>query len=229
MARRAAAPAMGWDLGMGDGARDERREGVGARSAAAPAERRGVLHLVVGPSGAGKDTLIDAVRRRRPDIHAARRVITRPADAGGEDHEATSEAAFAARAAAGGFLLSWRAHGLSYGAPATLDAVLRAPSHVLLNVSRRVVDEARARLAPVRILFVTAPREILAQRLAERGRESAAEIFERLRRQAGRDVSGPDVYRIDNAGPLEAGLAAMLAACAPPLAPPTTPRPPVER
>ncbi len=181
---------------------------------------RGVLHLVVGPSGAGKDTLMDAVRALRPDIHVARRVVTRPASAGGEDHEPASEEAFARRAAAGGFMLAWRAHGLGYGAPAELLDVLAAPRHVMLNVSRRVVDAARERLAPIRVLSVAAPTEVLAARLAKRGREDAAEILERLARKAGAEVSGRDVYVVDNGGALEDGVAAMLAACAPPLAPP---------
>lgn len=72
--------------------------------------RPGILFVVVGPSGAGKDTLMDGARRALAQgerFGFARRLITRPADAGGEEHEAIDEAGFAALAAAGGLLVSW--------------------------------------------------------------------------------------------------------------------------
>jgi ribose 1,5-bisphosphokinase len=176
---------------------------------------RGTLHLVVGPSGAGKDTLIDAVRARRPDLFIPRRVITRPADAGGEAHDALSPEAFASAAAAGAFALHWQAHGLCYGIPAGIEAVLAAGRPVLANVSRTVIDTARARFTPLRILFVTAPAPVLAKRLAGRGRESVGEIAERLARAPYAVPSGPDVWLIDNSGTEQAGTAAFEEALAP--------------
>ncbi len=175
---------------------------------------RGVLHLVVGPSGAGKDTLIDAVRPLRPDILFARRSITRPAGAGGEDHLAVDEATFSATAAAGGYALWWRANGLGYGVGPEVEAALAAGRHVVMNGSRGMVEAARARFRPLRVLFVTAAPETLALRLAERGRESAAEIAGRLDRAALKAPTGPDVLRIDNSGALEAARRAMLGALA---------------
>ena len=61
----------------------------------------GVLVLVVGPSGAGKDTLMDAARAglaADPRYRFARRLITRPAMAGAEDHDSCDEAGFRADA-----------------------------------------------------------------------------------------------------------------------------------
>ncbi|MBC7181481.1 MAG: phosphonate metabolism protein/1,5-bisphosphokinase (PRPP-forming) PhnN, partial [Roseovarius sp.] len=54
----------------------------------------GRAFAVVGPSGAGKDTLIDAARAARPDLQVIRRVITRPEALGGEDFEGVSEVEF---------------------------------------------------------------------------------------------------------------------------------------
>jgi len=69
----------------------------------------GTLFLIVGPSGAGKDSLIDGLRTRLdPDrFEFAQRVITRPTDSGGEAHEACTSEVFEQREAAGEFLISW--------------------------------------------------------------------------------------------------------------------------
>lgn len=176
---------------------------------------RGTLHLVVGPSGVGKDMLIDAARAARPDILFPVRDITRPAESGGEAHNAVTQEAFEARASAGGYALHWRAHGLGYGVPATVASALETGRHVLVNVSRTVLGEARARFAPLRVLAITAPAEVLARRLAVRGREDAADIAARLARADAMVPEGPEVIRIDNGGSPEAGIAAFLAALAP--------------
>ncbi|WP_207482682.1 phosphonate metabolism protein/1,5-bisphosphokinase (PRPP-forming) PhnN [Arenibaculum pallidiluteum] len=170
---------------------------------------RGLLFLVVGPSGVGKDSLIDGARRRLagdPRIVMPARVVTRPAGAGGEDHLAMSEAAFAAAEAQGAFCLSWRAHGLAYGIPASAAEALAAGRSVVANVSRAVIPEARRRLAPLRVVAVTAPAEILAARLHARAREDAAAIAARLARADAGAIDGPDVLVLRNAGSLEDGI-----------------------
>ena len=109
---------------------------------------RGTLFLVVGPSGAGKDTLIDGARvalNTEPEFKFARRAITRPADAGGEDHDALSEEQFDKRHQTGGFMLDWEAHGLKYGIPNTYADDLSAGKNVIATVSRAVISEAIAR------------------------------------------------------------------------------------
>jgi len=170
---------------------------------------RGTLILVVGPSGAGKDTLIDGARRHLagdPRFVFARRAITRPESAGGEDHEAATDAEFARRKAAGGFLLDWRAHGLAYGLPASLAADLAAGRHVVANVSRAVIEEAARRLAPVAVVAVTAPRKALAARLAARRREAGADLDERLAREGAAAPAGVAVTTIVNDGTVAEGV-----------------------
>ncbi len=175
----------------------------------------GLLALVVGPSGAGKDTLIDAARSvlaADPHWHFPRRLITRPETAGGEAHEAIAPGAFAARAAAGGFALHWRAHDLGYGVPAAIDGMLAAGVNVLVNVSRGVIGEARSRYPRLRVFVITAPRAELARRLAARGRESEADIARRLARAPADMPSGADVLEFENAGPVQETAARFVAA-----------------
>jgi len=175
----------------------------------------GLLCLVVGPSGAGKDSLIAGAAAALADearFLFPRREITRAADAGGEDHVAVSDAEFAARRDSGGYALAWEAHGLCYGIPAIIDDALAQGSTVVVNVSRTVIDAARARYPRLRVLYVTAPLAVLAQRIAARGRESAEDVAERIARAGISAPSGPDVVEVRNDGALEDAVAAFVAA-----------------
>ena len=169
----------------------------------------GTLILVVGPSGAGKDTLISGARAAlHGDVRFVfpRRAITRSQIAGGEDNESMAPGAFAAAIAAGAFALAWRAHGLSYGIPVAIEASLREGRHVVANVSRSVIVEARQRYQPLRIVEAWAPVRVLAERLAARGRESSAEIAQRLARASPLPVEGPEVTRIETTGSVAESL-----------------------
>ena len=168
----------------------------------------GPLVLVVGPSGAGKDSLIDGARRilgDDPGFHFVRRIVTRTAM--GEDHDTLSPAAFEEAERAGAFLLSWRAHGLAYGLPISAQDRRVRGSVVVANASRVAIPEARRHLTPLAIIAVTAPAEVLAARIATRGREDEAALRERLRSAAVELPTGADVIRLDNDGALESGIA----------------------
>jgi phosphonate metabolism protein PhnN/1,5-bisphosphokinase (PRPP-forming) len=143
-----------------------------------------MLVLVVGPSGAGKDTLLDAARRTLEGdtrFRFVRRIITRPFDGGVEAHEPADEAGFEARRNAGAFGLFWRAHGFAYGIPADIGIDLEQGRVVVANVSRAVIAEAASRYR-VKVIEITAPAEVLARRLAARGREDAVSAASRLAR-----------------------------------------------
>lgn len=170
-----------------------------------------MLVAVVGPSGAGKDTVLEGLRAAGHVV--ARRGITRPAEAGGEEHIAMTEAEFAA----GDFALQWRAHGLRYGIFRDIEAELGAGRIVLANLSRTVLAEAAARY-PFAVLEITAPPDILAARLAARGRESAGDIAGRLAREAPLPP-GLRVLRVVNDATPQAAIAraaALLATLTPP-------------
>ncbi|WP_413993275.1 phosphonate metabolism protein/1,5-bisphosphokinase (PRPP-forming) PhnN [Labrys okinawensis] len=162
----------------------------------------GRLVLVVGPSGVGKDTLIDYARdrlRADPRFHFVRRIISRPAGAG-EDHEPVDRLEFDQRALEGRFALQWQAHGLSYGIRSEIDGWLERGDVVVANGSRAVLSDARRRYPQLLVVNVTAPMEVLAKRLVERGRESLESVRQRLLRGDQHPVDGPDVVHIDNSG-----------------------------
>lgn len=178
-----------------------------------PMEARGRLVLVVGPSGAGKDTLIDYARDRLRSnlrVHFVRRVISRPTGVG-EDHEPVDRDDFERRALEGHFALHWQAHGLSYGIPSEIDDWLAAGDVVVANGSRAVLSEARRRYPQLLVVNVTAPMDVVAKRLIERGRENLESIRQRLLRSEQQSIEGDDALQIDNSGAPEVAGERLLA------------------
>jgi len=177
--------------------------------------RPGALVLVVGPSGAGKDTLMAAAKTalaEDPGFVFARRVITRDAVAALEDHDSIDRAGFEASKARGEFALTWEAHGLAYGIRNSIDAEIAAGRTVVMNGSRRMIADAQARYPRCLVALVTADAEVRARRLAGRGRESLAEITERLAHEGAPVPEDVEVVRIDNSGALDGAVAALLRA-----------------
>ncbi|MBO1081769.1 phosphonate metabolism protein/1,5-bisphosphokinase (PRPP-forming) PhnN [Roseomonas haemaphysalidis] len=177
----------------------------------------GWLVTVVGPSGAGKDTLLAGVRHALRDdarFVFVRRAITRPAEpagqGGAEDHVPMTEAEFLQARDAGSFAMHWFAHGLHYGIPATIRSELDAGRTVIANLSRGVLAEAHEHF-PLKVISITAPAAILAARLAGRGRESAEDIAARLARSVALPP-GVDVVEVPNDTTPEEGAARLLAA-----------------
>lgn len=175
----------------------------------------GRLFAVVGPSGAGKDTLIDAARTARPDLVIVRRVITRPRSAGGEDYEGVSLFEFTSRKVNGHFALDWKAHGLAYGIPAEAIARRDQGCDVLFNGSRAALDAAAARFPDLVVIRVSAPSEVLIQRLLARGRETRDDIAGRISRASYDVPAGLRVVDVVNDGPLDLAISRFLAALQP--------------
>ena len=144
----------------------------------------GKLVLVVGPSGAGKDTLLGLARAACADdsnIVFVRRTVTREASSA-EDNEQMSPEAFREAQARGAFAIHWEAHGHAYGLPLSIEDDIRAGRTVVANVSRTVIPALRQAYANVVVVAITAPADVLATRLAMRQRGSDGNITERLAR-----------------------------------------------
>jgi ribose 1,5-bisphosphokinase len=162
----------------------------------------GRLVLVVGPSGAGKDTLIAYARgacRGDASVVFPARVVTRPPSVF-EDNEFVPTATFEQAAASGAFAIWWSAHGHMYGIPLAVDVDIEAGRTVVCNVSRTVVAAVRGRYANVVTVLVTAPQDVLQSGLAARERASDGRVSDRMRRLELSDGKlRPDVI-INNVG-----------------------------
>ncbi len=174
----------------------------------------GSFFFVVGPSGAGKDSLIDGARQQLDPAQFifAKRTITRPAESGGEAHQACTQAEFALLERQGKFLITWQAHDLSYGLPSTLLEALADGQHVIANGSRAMVAQLNERVPNLVVIEIGAPPEILAQRLAQRGRESAGDVAKRLARKTEPYPEGTRVLRVTNDRTPAIGVSRFLAA-----------------
>ncbi|WP_277372116.1 phosphonate metabolism protein/1,5-bisphosphokinase (PRPP-forming) PhnN [Pseudomonas sp. AA-38] len=191
---------------------------------------RGRLIYLMGPSGSGKDSLLLAARAplEARGCRFARRVITRSAEAVGEDAVGVTRAEFQRLEGEGAFALSWQANGLAYGIPREIDDWLDAGHDVLINGSRGHLDTARRRYPKLLAIVLQVDEAVLRQRLLTRGRETPEQIEARLARsrelQAGTAFSprplageGPGervgqagTIILDNSGPLEDTLSRLL-------------------
>jgi len=160
---------------------------------------------VMGPSGAGKDTLLRYARERLASapVAFAHRYITRPPVAGDENHVALSVPEFRVRKAHGAFAMDWEAHGMHYGIGCEIEAWRRAGLVVVVSGSRQHFEQAAAGAPDVVPVMVTCAPEVLARRLAQRGRESEAEIAERLTRKPTPALAHPALVTLDNSGAVE--------------------------
>ncbi|MEH6737502.1 MAG: phosphonate metabolism protein/1,5-bisphosphokinase (PRPP-forming) PhnN [Sulfitobacter sp.] len=165
---------------------------------------------VVGPSGVGKDSVMQAMADRDPRIVLARRVITRPSNAGNEEFDGVTVVEFQSLKDAGAFMLSWEAHGLHYAIPIAAKTHLKDGRDVLANLSRAVLIRAQDRFARFDVINLTADRDVLAARLTARGRETETQIAGRLERATARLPNGIEATHLDNSGPLEQTVRAAL-------------------
>lgn len=166
---------------------------------------------IVGPSGVGKDSVMEALEAQVPGVRRVRRVITRPAGEEGEDFDRVSVAEFQQMEQAGAFALSWPAHGLFYGIPDEILRQRQGANAVLVNLSRGILLQAQKVFEDLIVISLTADDGVLARRLSARGRESADEQARRLCRANAELPDGLNrVIEVDNSGALEDTVAEIL-------------------
>ncbi|MFA6972062.1 MAG: phosphonate metabolism protein/1,5-bisphosphokinase (PRPP-forming) PhnN [Gallionella sp.] len=167
----------------------------------------GVLLYVIGPSGSGKDSLMHHARQsleQDSSVVFAHRYITRPHDAGGENHVALSGAEFESRMARNLFPMHWRSHGMCYGIGCEINQWLAKGLIVIVNGSRAYLSQASKNYPELVPLLIDVSTEILRSRLQSRGRETPNEIEARLMRaEEFRTLQHPSLLHFSNDAPLD--------------------------
>lgn len=165
----------------------------------------GRLIYLVGPSGAGKDSVLTRLRvLLRPDdrLLVAHRYITRPAAAGGENHVALGVEEFLHRREAGCFALHWESHGLHYGIGREIELWRALGLSVVVNGSREHATRLATACPDAEVVEVTAGEAVIRARLLARGRETSAAVEARLARNR-MFADCPAALRIANEGSVE--------------------------
>lgn len=174
----------------------------------------GCFFAVVGPSGSGKDSLIDGARSALPSstFVFAKRVITRPPGQVGEDYESCTTSDFLKRQQQGNFIITWQAHDLHYGLPRALVDEQKLGKHIVANCSRQAIAGLQKQVDNLVVLHIHASETTLANRLRLRGRETDEQIKHRLKRKSRPLPKNVTVVDIDNNGTLEEGRRQFVAA-----------------
>ncbi|MFO1033346.1 MAG: phosphonate metabolism protein/1,5-bisphosphokinase (PRPP-forming) PhnN [Hyphomicrobiales bacterium] len=174
----------------------------------------GTLVLVVGPSGAGKDSIIRGAKlalASDPDFVFPRRVVTRKPDAAVEEHDSVSDMAFALAVAQGDYAVWWKAHGNCYGIPISMEDSLRMGKTVIFNCSRTVLDEVSKVYPSVAVVDVQVKASLLVDRIVGRGRETHEEALRRVSREVPPYPANLAVHPVRNDGTPERAIAAFCA------------------
>ena len=174
---------------------------------------QGTLFLVVGPSGVGKDSLLDGAREKLASYRwfsFPQRIITRPADAGGEDHIPATRPEFDDLLTNGAIWHHWEAHGLSYGLPNTVAANLENGINVIINTSRNELESFCNKVENVVTIYISASPSIVEQRLKNRGRETENEIRKRLSRLVDEPTPTGAAFEIKNDSTLSDGTESLV-------------------
>ncbi len=149
------------------------------------------LVIISGPSGVGKDTIIDALRRRPrdPDYHFVVTCTTRaprPGEVDGVSYHFLDRPTFLALRDAGGLIEANEVHGHWYGTPrAEVADALVAGHDVILKIDVQGAQQIKERVEEALLIFIVPPSmEALFARLRARATESADELEVRQRNAA---------------------------------------------
>ena len=150
-----------------------------------------LLVIISGPSGVGKDTIIEALRRRHvaPDYHYVVTCTTRarrPGEIDDVSYHFLDRRQFLAMRDSGEFLEANEVHGNWYGTPRReVRDALAAGKHVILKIDVQGAQVVKERVPGAVLIFLVPPSlDALFRRLQARATESADELELRQRNAA---------------------------------------------
>ena len=145
----------------------------------------GTLLIISAPSGAGKTSLIKALRTRVNRLsvsvsHTTRAI--RPGEAHGKDYFFVTPSEFTCMVEQGAFLEHAEVFGNFYGtARQTVENMLMAGDDVILEVDWQGARQVRSLMPEARSIFILPPsKAILESRLKTRGQDDEATIQRRM-------------------------------------------------
>lgn len=175
----------------------------------------GRLIYIMGPSGVGKDTILEGLSGLMGHrSYFAPRMVTRPASSTERGAISVSAEQFQQLESSGSLAMSWRANGLAYGVSRDINDKLASGYDVLVNGSREYLPQARIRYRHLMPILLTASADVLQRRLMARGRESAGQIQARLARNIqfmslAEAAESEPVFVVDNSGSIDDTICAL--------------------
>ena len=153
-------------------------------------ESSGQLFVLSGPSGVGKSSLRERVRKELPELAYSISYTTRPPRQGeieGKDYNFVSADTFFAMREAGAFVEWAFVHGNYYGTSfEQLEKQLNEHGDVLVEIDVQGARQVKAHFPQACFIFVLPPgRDILEKRLLQRGTEQGKDLKARLENAMG--------------------------------------------
>ncbi len=148
---------------------------------------KGVLFLIVGNSGSGKDSIIEYVTNKVPGLRKIKRYITR-APSNTENYHSINAEDFNKS----DYFICWQAYDKLYGVGNEVLEGLQQGRNYIVNISRKAIKKIMERWDNTYLIECVVPIMIITRRLNYRGRESPEEIQQRVQRALTAPLLNPD-------------------------------------